>query len=118
MPLSDPPAPSRAGVAQESGWTKTRIVAELFAGKGSVIGELALAVLESAIDVPGAVTTIETVTFAAAAIVPSVQLTVPADCVQVPWLGVADTKTTPVGKTSVMVVDVATATPKFWTVTL
>lgn len=78
-------------------------VAVLFPGTGSVSLAATLAVFVS---VPAAVglTTIVTVALAVFARVPRLQLTV---AVQIPWLGVTETKVTFVGTASVKVTPVA-----------
>src|SRR5712664_1640369 len=89
-------------------------VAVLFPGVGSVSFPLTLAVLlrvaPSAV-VAGMPTTIVIVALALGASVPMVQVTVPLAWVQVPWVEVAETNVTPVGRVSVAVTPVACEGP-------
>ena len=72
-------------------------MAELLAELGSASAEDTLAWL---VIVPGADgrTRIWTVAVPWSAIVPSAQVTVPADCEQLPWEGVAESNVTPPGQ--------------------
>jgi hypothetical protein len=115
MPVSVPPAPSRAGFPQASGCTKVSNVAELFAEKGSVTVEEAVAVFVNVPEVPGAVTEMAMIAVAAGFKVPRLQVTTPAACVQLPCVAVAETYVTCVGKVSLTEVAVADATPRFCT---
>jgi len=93
-------------------------VALLFALLGSASLAVTLAVLVIVPPDVGAVTTIVTVALPALAIVPRLHVTVPALWVQVPWVGVADTKPTPAGKVSVKLTPVATLGPALLTLTV
>ena len=84
--------------------------AELFALLGSASSDDTLAWFDS---VPGADgrTRIWMVAVPSSASVPSAQVTVPADCEQLPWEGVADSNVTPLGSVSVTVAPVASCGP-------
>ena len=64
------------------------------------------------------VTLMETLALPAFARVPSEQVTVPPDCEQVPWDGVAELNVTPAGKVSVRVMPVALEGPALLTPTV
>ena len=82
----------------------------LSAGVGSHSAEDALAM---ALGFPGVatVTAMAAEALAPLATVPRLQVTVPDASEQVPWLGVAETKTAPAGSTSVSVTSVAASGP-------
>ena len=84
---------------------------------GSAVSEVTFAWF---VIVPAAcgVTLIETLALAAFARVPSEQVTVPADCEQLPWEGVAELNVTPAGKVSVRVMPVALEGPALATPTV
>jgi hypothetical protein len=88
----------------------------------AVLGSLSVAVtLTLLVIVPpsvGALTTIVTVADPALAIVPRLQVTVPALWLQVPWVGVADTKPTLAGNVSVTLTPVAVLGPALLTLTV
>jgi hypothetical protein len=66
----------------------------------------------------GAVTVMVTVADPALAIAPRLQVTVPALWLQVPWVAVADTNVTPLGRVSVRVTPVAPLGPALLTLTV
>jgi hypothetical protein len=66
----------------------------------------------------GAVTVMVTVADPALAIAPRLQVTVPALWLQVPWVAVADTKITPLGRVSVRVTPLAPLGPALLTLTV
>ena len=81
---------------------------------GSVALELTCALLVIEPALRGLMWTV-TVAPAPFAMVPSAQVTVPADCVQLPWVGVADSYVTPPGSVSVRLTPVALEGPALWT---
>jgi hypothetical protein len=93
-------------------------VALLFALLESAWVAVTLALLVIVPPEVGAVTTIVTVADPALAIVPRLHVTVPALWLQVPWVGVADTNTTPAGKVSVRVTPLAPLGPALLTPTV
>jgi len=93
-------------------------VALLLPAFGSFSVAVTLAVLVSVPLETGAVTTMVTVALDPLAIDPRLQVTVPALWVQVPWVGVADTKITPAGNVSVRVTPVAALGPALLTLTV
>ena len=100
-----------------AGLTVVAALALLLAELGSLMPDEALAVL--VIDpVDCGVTLIWTLALAPFAMVPSGQLTVPADCVQVPCEGVAETNVTPAGSVSLSETLGALDGPEFWTPTV
>ncbi len=98
------------------GVTAVTAVAELFAPLGSAVVEATVAVLDTdAGAAPVTVATIETVALAPLASVPRLHVTVVVP-VQVPTLGVADTKVKPAGSVSVTVTAAAGEGPALETV--
>jgi hypothetical protein len=91
-------------------------VAVLFAVFGSDSLPVTRAVLVIVPVAPG-VTTIVTVAVAPLAKFPMLQVTIPPDCVQLPWLGVAVPYATLEGNVSVIVTPVAGNGPLLVTVT-
>ena len=89
-----------AGIAA-TGITATVEVARSLAGFVSGLKVETVAVLERSPGVEGRVTTNDTVADAPLAMVPRAQVTV-AVPPQLPWLGVADIKVVPAGRTSTM----------------
>lgn len=97
--------------------TTVAALALLFAGTASPTADVTLAWL---VIEPWAwgVTTIETVALAPLAIVPSGQVTTPADCEHVPCEGVAELNVTPAGSVSDSWTDVALDGPAFCAVSV
>ena len=93
-------------------------VALLLPAFGSFSVAVTLAVLVSVPLETGAVTTMVTVADPALAIVPRLHVTVPALWLQVPWVAVADTNTTPAGNVSVRVTPLAPLGPALLTLTV
>jgi hypothetical protein len=93
-------------------------VALLLPAFGSFSVAVTLAVLVSVPLEAGAVTTIVTVALDPLAIDPRLHVTVPALWLQVPWVGVADTNTTPLGRVSVKLTPVAVLGPALLTLTV
>src|SRR5437870_4535502 len=91
--------------------------AVLLAVLGSVSFPLTVAVLVIDPAVAGAVTVMVIVALAPEARLPTVQVTVPDACVQVPWLEDAETKVTPLGRVSVTTTPVAGLGPLLVAVT-
>ena len=98
-------------------FTVVTAVDPLLAVLGSPVAEITLAVLVS---VPSAcgVTLIETLALPVLIRLPSEHETVPADCEQLPWVGVAEVNVTPGGSVSVRVMPVAVEGPALLTPTL
>jgi hypothetical protein len=100
-----------------AGLTVVLAVAVLFAvfGSNSLLFTLALLVITST---TVGLTTILTVAVAPLARFPTLQVTVPPDRVQLPWLGVAETKATLEGNVSVTSTPVASDGPLLVTVSV
>jgi hypothetical protein len=101
----------------EPGFTVVLALAELFDGLGSLSFATTLAVFVSVPTASG-VTTIVTVRIAPADMFPSPHVTVPLACAQVPEVGIADTKATAPGNTSVTVTPVTPSEPALVTVSV
>ena len=101
----------------EGGTTVVTTVELLSLGSGSVSAEVTDAVLVSIAGAPGAVTTMSTPRDVVLGIEPMLHVTVPDTCVQVPCVGVAETKVTPAGSVSVSVTPVAVDGPALNTLT-
>jgi hypothetical protein len=93
-------------------------VALLFALFGSPSVAVTLAVLVMVPPDVGAVTVMVTVALEPLAIDPKLHVTVPALWLQVPWVAVADTKITPLGRVSVRVTPLAPLGPALLTLTV
>ncbi len=100
-----------------AGFTVVAALAVLFAELGSLMVDAALAWFVIDPVVVG-VTLIWTLALAPFAIVPSGQVTVPADCEHVPCEGVADVNVTPAGSVSLRETLGAADGPAFWTPTV
>jgi len=100
-----------------AGFTVVAALAELFALFGSLTADEAVAwfVIEP---VDCGVTLICTLALEPLAMLPSGHVIVPADWVQVPWEGVAETNVTPAGSVSLIETLVAVDGPEFWTPTV
>src|SRR5260370_747525 len=111
--VSEPLAVTVAGpvlVIDRSAWADPIVVvadAVLLAVFGSGSLPFTVAVLVMVPAVAGAVALMVIVTVAPTARLPTVQVTVPDACVQVPWVDDADTKVTPAGRVSVTPTPVA-----------
>jgi hypothetical protein len=111
--------PSRRLVVVTTGGSFTVVVA--VAVLLAVLGSFSVAVMVAVLVIVPAtvgVTTSVTVIVPPLAIPPRLQVTVPLTWLQVPWLGVADTKVTPAGRVSVRVTPVALLGPALLTVRL
>src|SRR5689334_12600945 len=94
--------------------TVVTTVAELFEVSLSTLAVVAAAVFVIE-PILVAVATIVTVAEPLPAIEPRLQVTVPAEKLQLPWLGVAETYAIPAGNMSVTIVPAADAPPLFVT---
>src|SRR5881396_2189084 len=92
--------------------------AVLLAVFGSASLPLTEAVLVMVPAVAGAVALMVIVALAPEGRLPTEQVTVPDACVQVPWLELAETEVTPLGRVSVTVTPVAALGPLFFATTV
>ena len=116
VPATTEATPSVLAIRRSAaGVTVVVSMSELFARAGSdvVADTVAVSVISPSIVV---VTTIVTVAVAPNGTTPSGQVTTPAACEQLPWLGVADTNVTDPGSVSVTTTPVASEGPRFVTV--
>ncbi len=108
------PFPVLATVRVKTGTTVVICVAELFAGARS--DSLAVTLIELVIvPVTVGVATMLTVESKAEGSEPTLQLTIPCDCTQLPCEAVAETKFTLLGRVSVKMTPVASCGPWFST---